>query len=119
VNAEAPRSRWLCSATLLSAVRQDLDLSRCLCLQRARVQHAAHGFEAYLDQINAASGSGDTLADSYASDIKVSAPSGSKTGSDILIGVGAFVVVLAIVAVLLWRRRKGHPHTPNSAPRTS
>jgi hypothetical protein len=36
--------------------------------------------EAYLDQINTASGSGDTLADSYATDVKVPA-GGSAPGS--------------------------------------
>ena len=36
-------------------------------------------FEAYLDQINTASGSGATLADSYATDIKVT-PSSSSGG---------------------------------------
>ena len=66
----------------------------CPGLQRPASDTPLMAFEAYLDQINTASGSGDTLADSYASDIKVSGGSGSSTGWYVLIGIGAFVVVV-------------------------
>jgi hypothetical protein len=71
-------------------------------------------FEAYLEQINSASGSGATLADSYATDVTVTSSSSSgglATGWYVLIAVGGLVILLAIVS-FLWRRRKGHPPTP-------
>ena len=76
-------------------------------------------FEAYLDQINTASGSGATLADSYATDIKVtpsSSPGGLSTGWYLLIAVGG-LVILAVIAWLLWRRGNRHPQatTPQAA----
>jgi hypothetical protein len=78
-------------------------------------------FEGYLDQINTASGSGDTLADTYETDIKVPTAAvqpSNNTLRNVLIGVGALVVVLAILGVLLWRRHKGHPQTPTTGAAT-
>jgi hypothetical protein len=74
-------------------------------------------FEGYLDQINTASGSGDTLADTYSTDIRVtptSSSSGLSTGWYVLIAVGG-VLTLAIVGSLWWRRRGGHPQAPTAA----
>ncbi len=71
-------------------------------------------FEAYLDQINTASGSGATLADSYATDIKVtpsSSSGGLSTGWYVLIAIGG-LVILAVIAWLIWRWRRGHPQAP-------
>jgi hypothetical protein len=73
-------------------------------------------FEGYLDQINTASGSGDTLADTYGTDIKItptSSSSGLSTGWYVLIAVGG-AVILAILGWLLWRRRGGHPQAPTA-----
>jgi hypothetical protein len=72
-------------------------------------------FEAYLDQINTASGSGGTLADTYATDIRLtpSSSGGLSTGWYVLIVVGG-AVILAIVGIVLWRRHKGHPQTPTT-----
>jgi LPXTG-motif cell wall-anchored protein len=67
-------------------------------------------FEAYLDQVNTASGSTATLADTYATDIKVTSPPQSNTLQIVLIAIGAVVVVLAVIGVLLlWRRRRNQP----------
>jgi hypothetical protein len=73
-------------------------------------------FEGYLDQINTASGSGDTLADTYAADIKItptSSSSGLSTGWYVLIAVGG-ALILAILGWLWWRRRGGHPQAPTA-----
>jgi hypothetical protein len=73
-------------------------------------------FEGYLDQINTASGSGDTLGDTYATDIKVtstSSSSGLSTGWYVLIAVGGGLI-LALLGWLLWRRRGGHPQAPTA-----
>jgi hypothetical protein len=73
-------------------------------------------FEGYLDQINTASGSGATVADTLATDIAVpgsSFSSGLSTGWYVLIGVGWFVVV-AVVGFLLWRENRRHHQTPTS-----
>jgi hypothetical protein len=70
--------------------------------------------EGYLDQINTASGSGATVADTLATDINVpSSPSGLSTGWYILIAVGG-AVILALVGFVLWRRHKGHRQTPTA-----
>jgi hypothetical protein len=74
-------------------------------------------FEGYLDQINTASGSGDTLADTYGTDINItpaSSSSGLSAGWYVLIAV-AGVLILALLAWLVWRRRGGHPPITNSA----
>ena len=74
-------------------------------------------FEGYLDQINPASGSGDTLADTYGTDIRVpTAASQSDTLRNVLIGIGAAAVV---ALVILWRRRQSHPQGPTAGPATS
>src|SRR5262249_23271837 len=72
-------------------------------------------FEGYLDQINTASGSGATVADTLGTDITVpgSSSSGLSTGWYVLIGVGWFVVV-AMVGFLLWRDHKRHPQNPTA-----
>jgi hypothetical protein len=74
-------------------------------------------FEGYLDQINTASGSGDTLADTYATDIKLTTPTSSSSGLSagwyVLIALGA-VVIAAILGWLWWRRRGGHPQAPTA-----
>jgi hypothetical protein len=73
-------------------------------------------FEGYLDQINTASGSGATVADTLATDIIVpgsSSSSGLSTGWYVLIAVGWFVVV-ALVGFLLWRDHKRHQQTPTA-----
>ena len=71
-------------------------------------------FEGYLNQINDASGSGATLADTYATDIKVPAADQSHTALYAGVGIGALVVVLAIVGALLWKRRKNPPRSPQA-----
>jgi hypothetical protein len=72
-------------------------------------------FEGYLDQINTASGSGATVADTLATDITVpgSSSSGLSTGWYVLIAVGWFLVV-AIVGFLLWWEHKRHQQTPTA-----
>jgi hypothetical protein len=64
-------------------------------------------FETYLDQINSASGSGATLADTYAYQVKVptATTSSSNTVWYIVVGVGA-LVLLALALGVLWRRHK-------------
>jgi hypothetical protein len=54
-------------------------------------------FEAYLDQINSASGSGAALADTYYSDVRV--PRVASTSSDILLFVAIGAGVLAALTV--------------------
>jgi hypothetical protein len=77
-------------------------------------------FEAYLNQYDSASGSGITLSDTYATDIKVPAPSESNTLRNVLIAIAAVVVVaLAVIGVILWRRHKGHPPTPTAGAATA
>jgi hypothetical protein len=75
------------------------------------------GFEGYLDQIDSASGSGITLADTYESDVKVPSAS-SDTLRNVLIGIGAAIVLaLAVLGgILVWRRHKGQPPQPPAAP---
>jgi hypothetical protein len=75
-------------------------------------------FEAYLDQISSASGSGVTLADTSATNIDVPSAAGSDdTLRNVLIGAGAaLVVALAIGGFLFWRRRHGQPPGPPAAP---
>lgn len=73
------------------------------------------GFEGYLDQVNSASGSGATLADTYATDIKVPTAARSNTLWYVLIGVGVLFVVAAIAGALLRRRRGSQPGTPPPA----
>jgi hypothetical protein len=69
-------------------------------------------FEGYLDQINTASGSGATVADTLATDVTVpGSSSGLTTGWYVLIAVGG-LVILAVLGWLLWRRRRGHPQAP-------
>ncbi len=76
--------------------------------------------EAYLDQINTASESGDTLADSYATDIKVptAVSRGLAAGWYIVIAVGGLVILLA-AGFLFWRRHKSRPQTPSTGATTA
>jgi hypothetical protein len=69
-------------------------------------------FEAYLNQVNSADGSGTTLADTYATDIKVPTAASSNTLTYVLIAIGVLVVVLAIVGTVVWSRRKRQPQSP-------
>jgi len=66
-------------------------------------------FESYLDQINTASGSGATLADTYAYQVKVPTATNSSTNTlwYILIGIAA-AVCLALLGLFFWRRH-GQP----------
>jgi hypothetical protein len=70
--------------------------------------------EAYLDQVDDASGSGTTLADTYASDVKV--PTAARTSSttrNILIGVAAVAAVALAAGAIVYRRRsRGRPGPP-------
>ena len=64
-------------------------------------------FEAYLDQVNSASGSGSTLADTHVANVMVPGAAPTNTMTYVLIGVGVLVVVLLVIVLsLLWRRRK-------------
>jgi hypothetical protein len=69
--------------------------------------------------INTASGSGATLADTYAYDVKVTPAPQSDTLEIVLIVVAAAVVALAIAGVLIWCRRRsrtGHAAHGTAAP---
>jgi hypothetical protein len=74
-------------------------------------------FEAYLDQVNSASGSATTLADTHVTNVMVPGVAPTNTMMYVLIGVGVLVVVLlAIASGLLWRRRKKHRAEPAPEP---
>jgi hypothetical protein len=70
--------------------------------------------EAYLDQVDDASGSGATLADTYAYDVRVpTAVQSSNTTRNILIAVAAVAAVAAAAGALVYRRRnRGRPGPP-------
>jgi len=72
-------------------------------------------FEGYLDQVNSASGSGTTLAETTASRVRVPSAAPSNMLMYVAIGAGALVIVLAVLGVLLRGRRKGHPEQPPPA----
>jgi hypothetical protein len=68
-------------------------------------------FESFMDQINPANGTGATLADTYAYQVKVpGSTASSNTLLYILITVG--VVALAILGLAFWGRRQAHGGPP-------
>ena len=74
-------------------------------------------FEAYLDQVNSASGSGTTLAETHVTKIMVPGVAPTNTMMYVLIGMGVLVVVLLVIVLgLLWRRRKKHREEPAPEP---
>lgn len=65
--------------------------------------------EPYLDQVDPASGSGDTLADTDAVTLAVgtgSPSSSSSTGLIVGVGAGVAVVAIALVGFVIYRRRR-------------
>jgi hypothetical protein len=75
-------------------------------------------FEAYLDQVDSADGSGATIGDTLASNISVPGVASSNTGRDYAIALGVFVVVLAGAGLVFWRRHSGRPGGPPPQPST-
>jgi hypothetical protein len=74
-------------------------------------------FETYLDQINTADGTGTTLGDTYAYQIKVPSEASSNDTRNALIGVGAvLLIVLSTIGLIFWHRRKTPPQAPPAAP---
>ncbi len=64
-------------------------------------------FKAYLDQVNAASGSTTTMASSYATNVNVPAVAPTNIMWYVLIGAAVVVVIaLAVFLAVLWRRRR-------------
>jgi hypothetical protein len=75
-------------------------------------------FEAYLDQVNSASGSGATLADTYAYDVKVPSKA-SHTNALRYLPIAIAIAALALIAALFWRRRGKQPPKQPPDPATS
>lgn len=69
-------------------------------------------FEAYIDQINPASGSGATLADTYATDIKVPTAASSNIAWYVWALLAAGAITLTILGVLYWHRHRSNPQGP-------
>jgi hypothetical protein len=65
-------------------------------------------FEGFLDQVNVASGSSSTLADTHATEVDVASTVQTNTLLYIAIGAGVIVVVLVTGGAVIRRRRKGH-----------
>ncbi len=64
-------------------------------------------FKAYLDRVNAASGSTSTMASSSSTNVNVPAVAPTNMMWYVLIGAAVVVVVvLAVVLAVLWRRRR-------------
>jgi hypothetical protein len=75
------------------------------------------GFEAYLDQVNPASGSGSTLAGTPVVDVMIPGAAPTNTLMYVLIGAGVLVVVLLIIVLtVLWRRRSKRHEEPQPEP---
>jgi LPXTG-motif cell wall-anchored protein len=72
-------------------------------------------FEGYLDQINPADGTGATLADTYAYQVKVPSEASTSSPPTALIALGG-AVLLAIGGFFIWRRGKRPPHDPPPEP---
>ncbi len=72
--------------------------------------------EAFLDQVNTASGSGTTLADTYATDVKAVAPAPflgiGLAGVLIVVGI---VILVGIVFLIIWLRRRRATATPDES----
>jgi hypothetical protein len=75
--------------------------------------------EAYLDQLDTASGSGATLGDTYATEVSVqTAALSSNTLRNVLIAIAMALVVLAIAGLMLWQRHRHPPQAPPAQPVT-
>ena len=72
-------------------------------------------FEGYLDQINPADGTGATLADTYAYQVKVPSEASSNTTGTALIAIGA-ILVLAVGGGLIWHSARRQPPTSPPEP---
>lgn len=75
------------------------------------------GFEDYLDQVNSASGSGATLADTFSTDVTVAtvAPSSTHTWWYVVGAVLVLVIVALLIGMSRSRRRKAAPEASQNA----
>jgi hypothetical protein len=73
-------------------------------------------FESYMNQINPADGTGATLADTYAHQVRVPSETSSNTLGHILITIG--ILALAILGLAFWGRRQTHGGPP-AAPQAT
>ncbi len=71
-------------------------------------------FVAYLTQVNPASGSGSTLAETSATGIYVAAAPASNTMWFVVAAIAALVILVATIGTLIWRRRKGRRQAPSA-----
>ena len=72
---------------------------------------ALFSFESYLEQVNSASGSGDTLADSYSTNVDVTPAPQSHMLLIVLLACGALILLVAVVLLAARSRRNGIPQS--------
>ena len=71
-------------------------------------------FVVYLAQVNPASGSGSTLAETSATGIYVAVAPASNTIWFVVAAIAALVIVVAVIGAVIWRRRKGRRQAPSA-----